>query len=103
MTPNSKGEESHPRKWKSCEGASTSSKQSKTHPSSTSVGRNLSSFKFPMEEDSKFLLISNELECLVNCHSCLMWLISADSHRTFSTLMTDLGHKFGCAQIHLFV
>ena len=54
-----KGEERHQRKQKSWEGASTSSKKSKTDPSSISVGRNLSSTKFPLEEGSKFL--SNEL------------------------------------------
>ena len=59
MTPTSKGAERHQRKRKNWEGASTSSKKSKTDPSSTSVGRNLSSTKFPLEEGSKFL--SNEL------------------------------------------
>ena len=50
MTPNSKGEERHQRNRKNWEGASTRSTKSKTDPSSISVGRNLSSSKFPLEE-----------------------------------------------------
>ena len=73
MTSTNKVEERHQRKRKNWKGASTSSKQSKTDLCNTSVGRNLSSSKFPLEQGSKFLPVSNELECRVNCHNCFMF------------------------------